>query len=153
MSAPFDRVQLAAFTVPPATSQAAPAVQDVSFPAGKVVQIEVVIPDGHAGVTGLAIMQSQSIVIPASGNVWIVSNDEKIIWDYRDVLNNGSWQLSGYNNDQTNPHTFYLRFLVAENPTPGGGVQPTVVLDTADIEAAGEDLVTTAAAGVSGDGA
>ena len=109
---PIDRVELRSVTCPPATLQAAPLVQDISFPLGAVRELEIIVPAGHAFITGIAIMQSQQIVIPYTGSVWVISDDESIKWPYDDRLKNGSWQVSCFNLDPTYAHTWYLRFLV-----------------------------------------
>lgn len=141
-----DRVELAQVTVPAGTAQASAAETDLSFPPGWVQELELVIPDGHAGVTGIAIAQAHQITIPARGQVWIVSNDEVIRWPIKDTLGTGQWSAFAYNLDPFNPHTFYVRFLVREiTDSQVQAVQQAV--EAADIQAAGDQLVTAADTG------
>jgi hypothetical protein len=104
-------------TVPAGTAASSPLVLDVSFAAGVVTAVQIVIPDGHAGFTGLQIAQAHQQVIPIGSGQWIIGNDDKIDWDVDDQLDNGNWQLIGYNTDIF-PHTFYVRFLVNEITLP-----------------------------------
>lgn len=137
-----DRVELRSVTVPPATTQANPFIHDISFQTAEVLAIEIVIPDGHAALTGLAIMQTQQIVIPWSGNVWITSNNETIKWPYKDYLRNGSWQVAAYNADNFNPHTFFLRFLCdSKSPLPNRVASPPLPLDILAAQAGGTVIV------------
>lgn len=112
-----DRVELFAVSCPAGTTQLNAIETDVSFAPGVVVGVEIIIPAGHAGYTGLAIAQAHSIVIPASGNVWIIGDDDEIKWPLDGYLNSGSWSAFTYNLDVTNAHSWYLRFLVNEIPS------------------------------------
>jgi hypothetical protein len=123
-----DRVEVATVTVPAGTAPDTPISTDVSFPPGTVTGIEVVIPDGHAGLTGLALGQAGSAVIPATPGAFLISNDEKITWDISGALNNGDWQAICYNRDGYD-HTFYLRFLITEiSDTPTTEPLPAVAV-------------------------
>lgn len=110
-----DRIPAFRVTVPAGTAVAAPVTVDVSFPQATVTEIEIVIPDGHAGFTGLALAQAQQQVIPDNDGNWIISNDEKIRWPVANTLDNGNWQAVMYNTDVYD-HSFYVRFLL-DNPT------------------------------------
>ena len=140
-----DRVEIRAVTCPPNTLQAAALETDLTFNPGEVIRIEIVIPPGHAGATGLAIAQAHNVCIPASGSVWIISDDETIIWPVEDFLNNGAWSAFTYNLDQLNPHTWYLRFLVRENQPQAATQAPATPDVTAeDITAAGDQALAAA---------
>ena len=86
----------------------------LTFDPGVVREIEIVIPAGHAGVTGLAIANAHQIVIPNKGSVWIIGDDEVIRWPMDGYLNSGSWSAFTYNTDFANAHTWYFRFLIDE---------------------------------------
>lgn len=140
-----DRVEMRQVTVAANTTQAAAVETDLSFPAGWVQELEIVIPDGHAGLTGIAIAQAHQVTIPAAGLVWIVSNDEVIRWELKDTLGSGQWSAFTYNLDTVNPHSFYIRFLIRE----AAGSQPatpSTPIAAADIASAGDQLVTADAA-------
>lgn len=107
-------MELRQATCPPGTAQGAAIETDVSFTRGKVLAIGLVIPWGHAFLTGLAIAQAHQIVIPRSGSSWFVSDDEKMSFDYNDQIYSGQWSVFTYNADVANSHTFYLRFFIQE---------------------------------------
>lgn len=109
-----DRVELRQATCQPQTAQSAAVEVDVSFAPGKVVGIGLVIPWGHAYLTGLAIAQAHQVVIPYSGSSWFTSDDEKLTFDYNDRIYSGQWSVFLFNTDLVNPHSWYLRFYVQE---------------------------------------
>ena len=136
-----DRVEIRSVTCPAATAQTAAIETDLTFPAGVVREVEIIIPSGHAGVTGIALAQAHQIVIPASGNTWIISDDEEIKWPLDNFLNSGSWSAFTYNKDATNPHSWYLRFLIDEIGTTVASTQVTP-LSAAVIIGAGDTTTT-----------
>lgn len=105
------RVLAAQVTVTAGTAVSAPHAVDVSFSAGTVTSIEIIIPDGHAGFTGIALQQAHQQIIPEKSGTWIIGNNDNPIFPVSDYLNNGSWQALMYNTDVYD-HSFYLRFLV-----------------------------------------
>lgn len=136
-----DRWELRQASCPANTPQSAPVEVDCSFPQGQVLRIGLVIPWGHAYLTGLAIAQAHQVVIPRSGTSWFTSDDEKLWLDYADALMSGAWSVLLYNQDQANSHTWYLRFGVQEL-TPA---QETVVAQQLTPAAlAAQDITTPA---------
>lgn len=109
------RVEIGSLTIPAGTTAAAPAIADTSFRPGDVTEVELVIPDGCAGLVGVAVAQAHQVVIPATTGAWIVANDEVIRWPLDGYLSSGSWQIVAYNTD-VYPHTVYARFLVSDAP-------------------------------------
>lgn len=109
-----DRVEIFSVTCAANVAQSAAIETNLSFPPGYAREVEIVIPAGHAGVTGIAIAQAHQIIIPSSGNTWIISDDEIIRWPLSNYSDSGSWSAFTYNNDATNPHSWYLRFLIDE---------------------------------------
>lgn len=139
-----DRVEIRSVTCPANTPQSAPIETDLSFHPGEVGRIEIVIPAGHAYVTGLAIAQAHGIIIPASGGQWLQGDDDIVHWPVQDFLNNGSWSAFTYNTDPTYDHTWFLRFLVAENTPPAPpAAQP---IPAATIQNVGAQLLAGAVA-------
>jgi hypothetical protein len=94
--------------------QSAAIERNTSFNPGIVRELEIVIPAGHAGVTGIAIAQAHQVVIPATGNVWIIGDDEVIRWPLDGYANSGQWSAFVYNTDFANPHSWYVRWLIDE---------------------------------------
>lgn len=110
-----DRWELRAVTCPANTPQSTPAVADCSFTPGRLLKVGIVIPYGHAYLTGLAIEQAGQIVIPYTGDSWIVGDNETLWLDVADQLASGQWSVSAWNGDEANDHSWYLRFAVQEN--------------------------------------
>lgn len=122
-----DRVELRQASCPANTLQAGALEHDVSFTPGKVVGIGLVIPWGHAFLTGLAIAQAHQVVIPRTGSSWFTSDDEKFAFDYHDQIWSGQWSVFVYNTDIVNAHTWYLRFYIQElTPTQESQVQAAI---------------------------
>lgn len=126
-----DRVEWFDVTVAAGTAKSAAVESNLSFPQGEAVQIEITIPDGHAGLTGIAIMQAHTRIIPMTDAAFIVGNDRTIVWPLHNYLNNGNWSALVYNAD-TFAHTFHIAFLVnelgAETAILQGGISPLVVV-------------------------
>lgn len=112
-----DRIHLFQVTVAAGTQQAAPAVTDLDFPDGIVRAVGVVVPDGVAGLAGCAFTYQNEWIIPYARGTYIVSNDEKILWDVDNKPTGSQWQVTAYNED-VYPHTFYIRVFVDEFPEP-----------------------------------
>lgn len=104
---------------------------DLSFEPGNVKRIDLLIPDGHAGATGIGVAQAHQVIIPATGDQWVVGNDQRTMWNVDDFLNTGDWSAFVYNNGDY-PHSWYILFSVDEIVTPS--VTPSVrALPTANI--------------------
>lgn len=126
-----NRFEVFDVTVPASTLKANAVETPTAFADGIVTGVEIVIPDGHAGLTGIAILQAHSQVIPWTSGAYITGNDEIIKWDTAGFIQNGAWSVSCYNSD-VYAHTFHVRYLVNESTIGGPGSlayiqQPVVV--------------------------
>ena len=108
-----ERIEWFDVTVTAGTTKAAPAETATTFDQGLVDRIEITIPDGHAGLTGIRLLQAHQPVIPSTSGSFIVGNDRTIGWDLHGYLDNGSWSVECYNTDQYD-HAFHLAFLISE---------------------------------------
>jgi hypothetical protein len=111
--APFNRVEAKTLTVPAGTASSAPLSGDVSFDPGVLVGVEIDIPDGHSGLTGLRVATAHQQLLPFTAGDWLIGNDESLEWALHSMPDTGNWQLIGYNTDVF-AHTFYVRFLVSD---------------------------------------
>lgn len=113
------RIEALDVTVAAGTSSTAPQITALPWDEGEVEVIEVVVPDGCAGLVGFAFRHSQQQVIPFSAGAFVVSNDERIRWDVTGYPTGEKWEVSAYNTDVF-PHTLHIRFLINElgAPTP-----------------------------------
>lgn len=112
------RVEIFKVTCNANTAQSAAVETVLTFDPGIVREVEIVIPDGHAGLTGIALAVAHQVTIPATGTAWIVGNDEVVRWPLDKYLNTGAWSAFAYNTDITNSHSWYLRFLIDEIAPP-----------------------------------
>lgn len=98
-------------TIPTGTAQASPITTDLVLPIRTVEGVELVIPDGCAGLVGFRLTMAGTPVIPTNLGAWLVSNGEVIRWPLEGYPDSGAWQLQGYNTDLFD-HTIYVRFLL-----------------------------------------
>lgn len=104
-----------AFTVAAGTPQATPSTQTVLLPGVTLESVQVEIPSGHNGQTGLQIFNAGTVIVPwGDAAQWLVGSDRLL--NVPVELDVDSVQLRGYNVGHY-PHTFYLRFVTI---TSGG---------------------------------
>lgn len=108
-----DRIEAFSILVPAGTTEAAPLEQALSFLEAELLELELIIPDGHSGLTGFALEHSGQQVIPATDGAWIIGNDERIEWPLAGYPTGQHWRARAYNLD-AHDHTFHLRLLLAE---------------------------------------
>lgn len=120
-----ERFQFFTITAPAGTLQSAPLSVATPFNPGVVVEIEVIIPDGHAGLTGIRFTNAGVAVIPFNQSTFIVSNDEKIRWPLDGFLDSTDWAAQVFNTDVYD-HSFFVRYLVNENQPSGAQTAPIV---------------------------
>lgn len=129
---PANRIESFTVTVTAGTAQASAATTDVSFQDGLVSRIELDVPPGHNGLTGIQILSAHGQAIPYTVGAFLIANDHFFGWDLVGQLDTGSWQVKAYNTDVYD-HSFYLRFNVldfayAEEPAPLAQLPPTPLL-------------------------
>lgn len=110
-------------TTPAGTAVAAPQVTNVNLGPAHVYEVEIRIPPGHAGFTGIAMIVAGSVIIPYSTSLdYIVGNDDDLYFKIGMDLG-GAFVLQTYNTDVLN-HTHYVR--IAYQPLPVA-LQPATV--------------------------
>ena len=127
-----NRVEAFAITVPAGTAQASPQVTSTTFDDGSVVRIELDVPDGHFGLTGIQILAAGAQYIPKTNGTYLIADGHDFAWDVIVTIDTGAWSVQAYNTDVYD-HTFYLRFSVLDfafqTATVGSPtLQPTPVL-------------------------
>ena len=113
MSVLANRVESFIVSVPAGTAQATPQTTDVSFPDGLVKRVELDVPPGHTGHTGIRILAATGRFIPYTSGAYLVADDHDFGWDVIGVIDTGSFQVQAYNTDVYD-HAFYLRFSVLD---------------------------------------
>ncbi|MGH7747346.1 MAG: hypothetical protein ACREQ5_21700 [Candidatus Dormibacteria bacterium] len=73
-------------------------------------KIELRIPAGHAGLTGIAVANAGVTIVPWSANlVWILGDNDYLTFDVNDEVDT-SLRVMTYNDDVIS-HTHHLRFV------------------------------------------
>ena len=93
-------------------------------------RMEVRIPAGHQGLTGIALVDSAAFAIPydPGGPAWLIGDDDLLEYDYNKELG-ANVVLATYNTDTTNNHIWQVRLIY----TPMSDYAP----DEATIEVSG----------------
>lgn len=107
------RAIAAKITSPAGTAEASATTTSLDLGRVHIERVEVVVPTGHAGLTGVQLRYAGEVIVPwASGDDWIVSNGETIDFAVGfDVTS--ALQLRAYNTDVFE-HSFYLRVHVTD---------------------------------------
>lgn len=109
------------FTVPAGTPAAAPLVSPVVLEDAQLESVRIVIPPGHFGLTGLAVLWGGIQIVPFGQGTSIVANDEIIDYAWDDEITANGLALSGFNTDVF-PHSFYLRWVITDLPATSSPV-------------------------------
>ena len=87
-------------------------------------KVTITIPDGHAGLTGIAVAFGHNAVIPSNKGGFISGNDWTFPFDLSDYPNGVSWSVFVVNLD-TIAHTWQVIFEGDTLPdTPGSVAAP-----------------------------
>jgi hypothetical protein len=102
-------------TTPPGTPIATPLATTIPIPHGWLEQVDLQIPPGHGGFTGIRFVLSGITILPYSTpGQWIVGNDLHQLFDVPievDTL----FRVNTYNTG-VYPHTHYVRFRLRQLP-------------------------------------
>ena len=108
-----NRIESFDVSVPAGTSKASPQLTDVSFPDGVLVRVELDVPAGHVGLTGIQILAAHGQMIPYTFGAFLVADNHDFQWDLTGQIDTGSFQVNAYNTDVFD-HSFHLRFSVLD---------------------------------------
>lgn len=114
----MDRIYYEVVTVPPNTPATTPTVVSILLEDAELKEIDCRIPDGHCGLTGIRLLQSQQQIWPWANNSYFVGNDDKLNIPYDDQIQASGIVANAYNTDIFQ-HSFYLRFTITDLPLPG----------------------------------
>ena len=109
----MDRHYQVSVTVPEGTSDIAPQTTAVVLENAFLVDVEIIIPPGHAGLTGIRILQSVQQVIPWGNLSWISSDNYSRIFPFNAEIGSRSISVQAYNTDVF-AHSFQVRFHVRD---------------------------------------
>lgn len=114
------RIYQITFTVPAGTLPTAPLTVPWLTEDNVVNDIELEIPSGHNGVTGVRVMKGDVQLLPWGQNSWIIATNYTHVFPVGDYVPTADVKLQGYNQG-TVAHSFYLRMSISDY------VQPRVV--------------------------
>ncbi len=136
-------------TTPFNTLQASPLETSFALPQGELVSIEVVIPAGHAGLTGLAIDYSGEHIFPWGRGTFLQGDDDKIVMAVGRDLGGSPVTIRTFNTDDTFGHDHLLRFVVDDLADTARREVPELVLSPAELNIPDPDaeLVTVPTVG------
>lgn len=117
-----NRIYTTALTVPAKTPIATPFVQAVILDDEHLDKVEVLIPAGHVGLTGVAIISGGVFVAPYIQGTWITGDNEKVTYTHDQLITAAGFSAAGYNLDRF-AHTFRFRWYVSTRQT----VSPVVI--------------------------
>jgi|SRR5579859_322525 len=107
------RIYDIAFTVAAHTPASAPVSIPWVTENNTIVDIELEVPPGHNGQTGLRVMKGDIQLVPWGVGTFIIANNYNRVFPVNAYLNTGDMSLQGYNTGQY-PHTFYLRMTIID---------------------------------------
>ena len=105
--------------VPAGTLVAAPVTFNPPLPVGTLEVIELQIPPGHVGATGIRFTLNDQQVLPWSNTVAWINGDNLDTSFPLDVEVSNRFRVVAYNVGNYD-HSFYLRFRVRQLPTSSG---------------------------------
>jgi hypothetical protein len=122
------RYQVLSWTTAAGTTIAAPLRTIWPLDTGILTRLEIMIPSGHNGLTGIRILRSQQQVIPWANSQFLVANGETIGIDYGEELTEGFLDIRTYNTDIYD-HTFYSRATMTDLPdaSAAGGLSAPII--------------------------
>ena len=129
----MDRYYPVNLTVPAGTAIATPVTQAVPLENNQLVDVELVVPNGHAGFTGIRVLSSHQQILPWGNDGWITADDYTRVFEWNEEIGASAISVQGYNTDKI-AHTFYLRFHIINLPAiapatgiPGGSIGETPI--------------------------
>lgn len=110
--------------VPAGTLPTAPQITPWVTEDNVVVSIELEIPPGHNGLTGIRIMKGDTQLLPFASNTWIIANDYSRVFPIDDYIPTGDLKVQAYNQGSY-PHAFFLRMTMTLYTPQVAGSSPT----------------------------
>lgn len=115
-------------TVPINTAQGSPVSVDVTEAGTVLESVHLIIPAGHAGLTGFQVRLAGMTILPfGTATDWIVGNGTEITFDMGDVQID-TVTLRGFNTDTVYTHKFYGQLKVRDIDTPAPAAPAATVV-------------------------
>ena len=100
------------FTVTAGVQPSSPTFAQLPHDQGTLTELQIVVPPGHAALTGIRILVAGVIIEPWGGSDWFIAADEIITLPYGEFINANQLSVSMYNTDIFD-HSFYVRAKIA----------------------------------------
>jgi hypothetical protein len=101
--------------VPEFTNEGSPVTQTITLENALLVDVEIIIPAGHGGLTGIRVRQSLQQILPWGNSSWIIADNYTRVFDINAEIGSRSISVQAFNDD-TFGHTFFLRFHIRDLP-------------------------------------
>lgn len=98
---------------PAQTPIATPVEVSCSFNPGSVTSVEIVIPTGHKGTTGLQLALAHQQVVPFTAGAWLIDDGARPVYELDEHPDSGAWSVFLYNLDNRS-HQWQIRFKITE---------------------------------------
>lgn len=112
------RIYTISVTVPAGTLPANPQITPWFTEDNIMVSIELDIPPGHNGLTGIRIMKGDIQLVPWGRASWVIGNDIDHTFPIGSYMSTHDVTIQAYNQGAY-PHTFYLRVQMDTFIQPG----------------------------------
>lgn len=110
-----------------------------------------IIPDGHAGLTGVALQYAGEHVFPFEADSWIEGNDEALDYPLDFEVGGADVQILTFNTDDTYPHDHIVRILHEDPELAAAAVVAPIFVAPSDLVIPVEPRVLTDLGATSGD--
>lgn len=135
------RFESAVVSCPASVGAGNPTEVVLPFQGGILRHFEIVIPAGHAGLTGISLGYGHRGVIPFGVLAYYSGDDDIIRLDYTDTVPGVAWSAFLCNGD-LQAHVWEVRMAFDE--VSGGAPAPSVPIAPADIITAGTQAMAEA---------
>ena len=66
---------------PPGVQPNNPSISSWPLTEGQLLRVEITVPAGHAGLTGIMLLSQGTQVVPWGAGTWLAGNDERFTFD------------------------------------------------------------------------
>jgi hypothetical protein len=106
---PRERVRTLVVNTPASTAEASPQSTTWELGQGYVARVDVVIPSGHVGLTGVRLLWGGRVVMPYEEGEWLTGNDDEVTVALELYTGLGRLVVETYNLDEAFTHSHHLR--------------------------------------------
>ena len=124
----MDRIYVLTITAPAGTPQSAPVTKAFPLEDGLLDKIQMLIPFGHNGTTGIAVKHGDVTLLPWGQGSWLIGSNEWTEFPVNQEVLTDSLHVEAYNGG-TFDHSWYLRAFIKDSPAIQ---EPTAPLQAAD---------------------